>query len=58
MTICTNCWREIPDQTDDNYNADHTKIQCPNCDNWQKTILQWADTEGSTCVIKHPYTIK
>lgn len=32
--ICTNCGFIIPGGTDDNYNSDHTRIMCPDCDRW------------------------
>ncbi len=32
--ICTFCKTPIPADTDDNYNAAHSKIQCPECEHW------------------------
>lgn len=32
---CEKCKEHIPADTDDNYNSEHTEIQCPNCDHWQ-----------------------
>jgi hydrogenase maturation factor HypF (carbamoyltransferase family) len=40
MTTCKVCQGEINDQTDDQYNADHTRIQCPDCGTWQEVEAQ------------------
>jgi len=37
MTICENCKAEIMDNKNDNYNNDHTMINCPDCGQWQLT---------------------
>jgi len=34
MIKCESCGKNIDDRTDDNYNAEHTKIQCPDCYVW------------------------
>lgn len=35
MTECKECGREIMDKTDDNFNSDHSQIQCDHCGSWQ-----------------------
>jgi len=32
--LCKNCYGIIKSDTDDNYNSEHTEIQCPNCKSW------------------------
>lgn len=34
MFICLNCGEKIDCRQDDNYNAQHSKIQCPSCKKW------------------------
>lgn len=34
-TKCEKCHERIKADTDDNYNSEHTKIQCPECRHWQ-----------------------
>lgn len=36
MTKCECCGGWIKDDTDDNYNADHSMILCVRCGHWQK----------------------
>jgi DNA-directed RNA polymerase subunit RPC12/RpoP len=31
---CSECGEPVHESTDDNYNSDHTRIQCPYCKTW------------------------
>lgn len=41
MIECERCHELIDGRTDDNYNIDHTKIQCPFCGHWQEA--EWRE---------------
>lgn len=52
MTKCEHCGESIKDDTDDNYNSDHSQIKCEACHKWQDAEAalgpgQWGENGAS-----------
>jgi hypothetical protein len=47
--LCPKCRINIPDVYDDNYNIDHTKIKCDECNTWYYVV----DIENNDPLVKY-----
>ena len=59
---CIYCNSFIEDREDDNYNIDHSKIQCPACNEWQNVnssikIERVKDLDPENVIHAHCYQI-
>lgn len=49
MFICIFCGAEIDGRTDDNFNIDHSEIQCSSCGKWMTDVT----SEACAAVARH-----